>query len=524
VKVLKILFAAYLVILIFCLGGLLLVSPSLAFWHPDAGWLATAQVVLHQAAELQIIFGTAIMLIFGFRYVGPMKTSAFFLVSLLGSFVMRALFTEKASLLGLFPASAAPVPAESGLAVFLMLLSWFFIGFSSYLLACKLVVRLGLHRQTLWSLLLGTYFLVAWGIALDVTTSGASLPPQIQVWHEYSSSFGLPIENLANWAIAGLLLLGASRLFWRSELEAQHLVIWLPFGIYTANVGFVMLLSFGSGLWLPFWLSTCLILVPESLAYFPREEPHRVRGGPWRTLLSQSIWLIMRLGTLGVSRRRLQLTVEGAEHIPRSGPVLIAAHHFHFFYDGYILVRTVPRRLHTIVALDWVRVQSLRLLIELACSLADWPVVLRSEQLREHDSSQKWAYKPVENRRYLRQVLAAATRLLRASEVLVIFPEAYPYIDPHDTLKTSPHDFLPFRPGFVKMIEQAEHDRRTRVAIIPTGLAYSKTDKGWQATVRFDRPLYLKDFASPAEVLHTVEKRVQLLSQTASATDGILPS
>ncbi|HEX4714132.1 MAG TPA: carotenoid biosynthesis protein [Ktedonobacteraceae bacterium] len=518
-KVLQILFIGYLAILVFCLGGLLLVSPSLAFWHLNITGLATFQLLLQWAAELQIVFGAAIMLLFGFLFVGPVKTSVFFVISLLGSFLMRALFTDKTSLLGIYPANIAPARQESGLEVFLILLSWFFISFSSYVLACKLVVRLGLRQQTLWALLLGTYFLVAWSIALDVITTGTHLPPQISVWHEYGASFGLPIDNLMNWTIAGLLLLSMSRLVWRTDLETQHLAIWLPFSMYTANIGFVMLLSFGSGLWFPFLLSTCLILVPESLAYFPREEPHPTHGGPWRASLSQAVWLIMRFGTWGVGKRHLRLNSEGVEHIPRSGPVLIAARHFHYFYDGYILVRAVPRRLHTIVALDWVQVQSLRLVIELACSLADWPVILRSEQLRVRDTSQNWAYKPLENRRYLRQMISATVRLLRSSKVLVIFPEGYPNIDPHSTPKAEQNDFLPFRPGFIRLVELAERDHQTRVAIVPAGLIYKRDSKGWQATVRFDQALFLQDFASPEEALHTVEKRVQSLSRARSSAD-----
>lgn len=74
----------------------------------------------------------------------------------------------------------------------------------------------------------------------------------------------------------------------------------------------------------------------------------------------------------------------------------------HFFFDGYILLRTIPRCLHTIVAPNRVQARGLRPVIELACSLTDWPVILHSELLRNRDSSQSRAYQPGENRRYLR--------------------------------------------------------------------------------------------------------------------------
>ena len=526
-KVIKTLFTGYLALLIFSLGGLLLVSPYLAFWHPDTARLATFQLLLRRAAELQILIGAAVMLLFGFLCVGPIKTLVFFAISLLVSFLVRIWFTSSTPPPGIAPSSALAGGSESGLAISFILLSWFSMSFTSYLLACKLVVRLGLRRQTLWSLLLGTYFLIAWSIAFDAAITGIHLPAQISIWDEYSASFGLPIYNALTWVIAGLLLLGMSRLFWRGGLDTQNLIVWLPFGMYTANISFVLLLSFGSGLWFPFLLSTCLVLFPESLVYFPREEPRPVHGGPLRASLSQLIWLVMRVGTWSTSKRLLRLNVEGVENIPRRGPVVIAARHFHYFFDGYILVRTVPRRLHTVVALDWLQAQSLRLIIELACSWADWPVVLRSEQLRAHDPARRWAYQQVEERQYLRRVIAATVRLLRSSEALAIFPEAYPNIDPHDSLKTGLDDFLPFRPGFLKLIELAERDRQTRVAIIPAGLIYTgQRGRRWQATVRYGQALFLDEFASQEEALRTVEEHVQMLSSPSSSASSTasLPS
>ena len=239
----------------------------------------------------------------------------------------------------------------------------------------------------------------------------------------------------------------------------------------------------------------------------------------FRALIAQFLWLVMRAGSLVIGRRRLKFSVEGIEHIPRSGPVLIAARHFHYFYDGYILVRTVPRRLHTVVALDWLQKQSLRFLIELGCFLADWPVILRPEQLQKRVENGHRAYQLREGNRYLRKVMHSAVRLLRSGEVLVIFPEGYPNIDPHPTPKTDQTAFIPFRPGFIKMVAMAERDDQTRVAIVPAGLAYiRKHATHWQATARFGPALYLDEFANDVEAQMAVEERVRVLSQTASSS------
>jgi putative membrane protein len=166
-----------------------------------------------------------------------------------------------------------------------------------------------------------------------------------------------------------------------------------------------------------------------------------------------------------------------------------------------------------VVALDWLQTQGLRLLIELGCRLADWPVVLRGEEMQKHSDQGHWVYQPMEGRRYLRQVMQATARLLRAGEVLVIFPEGYPNIDPHPTPKRDLTVFLPFQPGMVKMAERAQKDGRTRVALVPAGLSYTRgRGKHWRIHVRFGPPLFLEDFASSQQALHAIEERVHALS------------
>ncbi len=232
-----------------------------------------------------------------------------------------------------------------------------------------------------------------------------------------------------------------------------------------------------------------------------------------RTALSQVIWLVIRAGSQVLFRRKLIPHAEGLDHLPRSGPVLIVARHFHFFYDGYVLVRTVSRRLHTLVALDWLQSRVLRLLIEFACSLADWPITLRSEQFDTHKEDEPWVYRRVEARRYLRQLIQAANRILHSGAILVMFPEGYPNIDPHSTPKPDLDSFLPFQPGFIKLAELVERDGKTRVAIIPAGFTYRREGgKRWHATVRFGSALFRSDFASTEQLLQAVEERVHELS------------
>jgi uncharacterized membrane protein/1-acyl-sn-glycerol-3-phosphate acyltransferase len=531
-RVVKLLFICHLAALVFALGGLLIILPHPELWNGSPIGAHIFQFALHWAASLHILFGAATMLLFGLLCVGVERTLIFFAASTLISLVMSLLSVSIGLPFGSNAAFAAfPGFKLVGIIPYSIPLSWFYMGFTSYLLASKLTDRLGLERQTLWSLLLGSYFLTVWDLALNAVLVGGHVAGGTGLWSGYSSSFGLPMANLLVWTLNGLLFMSVSRLLWRSDLDIQRVAIWLPFGVYTANTGFVMALNLGTGLWSPLLLTTLFILLPESLAFFPREEARPQPRNPGRRALSQSTWLVMRAGTRVIARRKIRLRIEGLEHVPRKGAVLIAARHFHYFYDGYILLRAIPRRLHTIVALDWLRSRRSRLAIEIGCSLVDWLVVLRSEQFRhqEANGSHARAYSVREVRHYLRQMALRAVSLLRAGEVLVIFPEAYPNIDPHPSPKSDLQQFLPFRPGFVKLVELAERDGRTQVAVVPAGLAYvqERSNRGrWRVTVRFGQALYRRDFLSSEQMRRFVEEQVQLLSAAstppASLSEGSL--
>src|SRR6266851_3940547 len=276
-RVVKILFACHLAALAIGLGDLLI-----ELWETPASAGSTVPFVLRNAGTLPIFFGAATMLLFGLICVGTRKTLIFFAASTLISLRMELLGAGTA-----FPdgaSSSAPVPGfeVASLAPYSSALSWFYMGFASYLLASKLTSRLRLRRQTLWSLILGTYFLMTWKLALYGVIASEYLTPHYSLWHAYSSSFGMPVRNLGGWALNGLIFMGVSRLLWRSKLDMRRLATWLPFGVYTVNTGFVMALDLGAGLWFPLFLSALFVLLPESLAFYPKEEMHGTRAGPGR--------------------------------------------------------------------------------------------------------------------------------------------------------------------------------------------------------------------------------------------------
>jgi 1-acyl-sn-glycerol-3-phosphate acyltransferase len=208
--------------------------------------------------------------------------------------------------------------------------------------------------------------------------------------------------------------------------------------------------------------------------------------------------------------RRIDLRVEGLQNVPTSGPVLIAARHFHHFFDGCALLAVVPRPLHVVVTLDWLRNPIGHLLLTAACHAAGWPVVPRPDHRGVLADGPAHLLFPSEVSR-LRAAARQSAGLLRAGEALLVFPEGYPNIDPGCTPKTSDDAFLPFRPGFLRFVALAERDRLTRVALIPAGLEYSR-DRRWSLTLRFGTTIAINYTVDLNEQVRGIEEQVRQLS------------
>jgi 1-acyl-sn-glycerol-3-phosphate acyltransferase len=184
-----------------------------------------------------------------------------------------------------------------------------------------------------------------------------------------------------------------------------------------------------------------------------------------------------------LAMRRADVRVEGLGHLPATGPAVIAARHFHHFYDGCALLAVVPRPLHVVVALDWVQNPAGRQVMERACQAAGWPAVDRPEAFNRPGEPADGARGTTDPAR-LRAATRESVRLLRAGKLLLVFPEGFPNVDPGYTPKTTDDAFLPFRRGFLRFVAYAERDGRTRVPIVPVGLEYRRGAR-WHLTMRF---------------------------------------
>jgi len=510
-KVVKVLFICHVIAIILGLTGLLVMLPHPQLWDTTASGIAVFRFSMTYMGSLYILFGASTMFLFGWLFVGPRKTLIFFCAATLISLSMELLGTSTGFPFGPYAYTSLLGYKIFGHVPFPIPLSWFYMGFTSYLLASLLVARTQWRRKTFWSLLLGMYFLTIWDLSLDPSMASTHLPVQFWIWYETGPYFGMPIRNLVGWSITGLTYMSVSRLFWRGNVETKNIAAWLPFGIYTANTCFAIVLTLGAGIWQPSIMAVVLGLFPAMLVLRRPQGPDQT-GNPRKSMFKRISHQFMHRGGSLIANKQVSNEVVGLEHLPQSGPVLLVARHFHHLYDGCLLLKFVPRHLHILVALDWIQRRFLRRLMEDFCRAVDWPIVLRKERLAPtSEQAMPSAYQPGEVIHYTHQASALVIKLLRQGETLVIFPEAYPNIDPASTRRESTTAFLPFRPGFARLLEMAERDGQTHVAIVPVGLDYT-WQKRWHSTVRFGPALFRRDFASAAQLVRAIEQSVQQLS------------
>ena len=245
------------------------------------------------------------------------------------------------------------------------------------------------------------------------------------------------------------------------------------------------------------------------------------------TLFDRVVCHVVQLGARALAAGRVDMAVTGLEHIPTEGPVLVVARHYHYLFDGVVLLASIPRPLRFLASLDWATNSCVRRLLTPAAAMAGWPVVLRRDALGpdvdRDDTLREKSFTAAAIRRYQRRALADSIALLTQGGALVMFPEGHPNVDPHYTPKTRPEEFLPFKTGFAHIAAAVEKRRGARVPIVPAGFRYTKTNR-WTARLTIGAAVYLEDFASRPHLVRHLEQRVAELSGASTrAIEGALP-
>lgn len=203
----------------------------------------------------------------------------------------------------------------------------------------------------------------------------------------------------------------------------------------------------------------------------------------------------------------MDVRVEGLANVPSRGPALLICRHYHNFYDAVTLLGVFGRPVRMVVALDWARDGRQRAYMEALCRVADWPVVLRDP---ERGNPWGGAYRPRERLPYARTALLHALDVLRRGELLAIFPEGSPVIDP---VAPRPRALWPaFDSGYLSIAMQAGR-AGLDVPLVPAGFTYAGSpEKPLGVTLRFGAPERIAGARQRRAVARELECKVRELS------------
>lgn len=273
-KFFRVLFIGHLLALAFGLGGLLIALPHPELWAGSATALQVYNFGMSHGGSVHILFGAATMLLFGLYAIGWRRTLIFFVVGTLLPLSAELMGTATGWPFGGYNYTEGLGVKIAGRVPYSVPLSWFYMGFASYLLATVILSRQGGRRRSWLPVLLGAWLLMAWDLVLDPAMASPSMPVRFWTWHEAGPYFGMPWRNLLGWFGTGLAYMALSRVLWRSAPDPARIPAWLPLGVYAANVLWAMALAVSVGIWPAAAAAIVLGLLPAALVW--RVRPARL--------------------------------------------------------------------------------------------------------------------------------------------------------------------------------------------------------------------------------------------------------
>ncbi len=253
----------------FGLAGLLLVLPNPDFIAslPPIGKTAFAWSMAG-GGVMYMLLGMSAVAVYAYRTLGVWHWLGFMLPALAISLSSELLGTSTGFPFGHYRYLTGLGYKIAGLVPFTIPLSWFYLGFSAYLIA-----RAGLNNKISqnWlkmvaSIALGAIFLTAWDFVLDPAMSQTTMP--FWVWEQPGAFFGMPYQNFAGWFGTGALFMTVATLIWKVKpFNFPQSNLGLPLAIYVSNFAFAMIMSLAAGIYTPVLLGLIVGLIPVLALY-----------------------------------------------------------------------------------------------------------------------------------------------------------------------------------------------------------------------------------------------------------------
>ncbi len=253
----------------FGLAGLLLVLPNPDFIAnlSELGqnafrWSMTGGGVVY------MLLGMAAVATYAYRTLGRRHWLGFMLPAVCLSLGSELLGTSTGFPFGHYRYLSGLGLKIAGLVPFTIPLSWFYLGFSAYLLA-----RAGLESlskpgwlRSVGAIAAGAVLLSSWDLVLDPAMSQTAFP--FWIWEQPGAFFGMPYQNLAGWLGTGALFMSAATLLWQAKpVTLPNSQLGLPLAIYLSNFAFAAIMSVAAGIYLPVLLGILLGLAPAVVLY-----------------------------------------------------------------------------------------------------------------------------------------------------------------------------------------------------------------------------------------------------------------
>lgn len=277
-KFVRVLFALHVLALIFGLAGMLIMMPHPEIWSGSAALTQVYTFGMDHGGATHILFGAATMIAFGLVTIGWRKTLIFLAAGTLIPLCAELLGTATGWPFGGYSYTDFLGFKLAGRVPYSVPLSWYYMGFASYLLAAAILARGNMRYRSVATVVLGAWLLMSWDLVLDPAMASANIPIHFWIWREAGAYFGMPVRNLVGWFGTGVVFMTVGRLLWREDVPARSISPWLPFGVYAVNVIWAMVLSMSVGLWLALLAAGAFGLIPASLAWI-RGESGQIRSG-----------------------------------------------------------------------------------------------------------------------------------------------------------------------------------------------------------------------------------------------------
>lgn len=248
----------------FGLAGLLLVVPHAeVILNLAAGGQTAMQWSMAGGGVADILMGTAAVSIYAYRTLGLRSTLMFMLPAMFLSLGSELLGTSTGFPFGDYSYLSGLGYKITGLVPFTIPLSWFYMGFASYLIAR---VGLDIAQKPSWlrhagAIALGALIFTSWDFALEPAMSQSAVP--FWYWQQPGAFFGTPYQNYAGWFGTGALFMTVAAVLWRkTPIKLERSQLSVPLVVYLSNFAFAALLSCAAGFWIPVLLGLLVGVAP----------------------------------------------------------------------------------------------------------------------------------------------------------------------------------------------------------------------------------------------------------------------